>query len=101
MTTATPTPLSMARPTAPLPQLAAEAVVRLELRLSFPAAIVSAVTTYETAAVHAAELAAMAETGKDLPAVDIRSWEFAEDLMSGARATLAAAGRLDLIGGAL
>lgn len=86
--------------TAPLP-LAAEAAMRsLELRLRFPAEIVAAVTVHETASERAAELAAKAATGKDLPALDIRSWEFAEDLMAGARATLAAAGRLDLIGGA-
>jgi hypothetical protein len=98
MTTATPTPLSLARPTAPLPQGVVDAMRSLELRLSFPTAIVAAVTTYETAALHAAELAAKAVTGQGLPALDVRSWEFAEDLMAGARATLAAAGRLDLIG---
>ncbi|MFF4536573.1 hypothetical protein [Streptomyces aureus] len=60
-------------------------------------AIVRAVTVHETAAVHAAELAAKAATGIDLPTLDVRSWEFAEELMAGALATLAAAGMLHLI----
>lgn len=60
-------------------------------------AVVRAVAVYETAAVHAAELATKAATGIDLPTLDVRSWEFAEELMAGSRATLTAAGRLDLI----
>lgn len=36
MTTATPTPLSVSRPTAPLPRLAVDALRRLELALSTP-----------------------------------------------------------------
>jgi hypothetical protein len=62
--------------------------------------VAEALTRYETASLHAAELAAQAASGKDLPAVDVRSWEFAEELMAGARATLAEAGMLHLIGGA-
>jgi hypothetical protein len=62
-----------------------------------PNDIVRAVAVYETASLHAAELAAQSASGKDLPAVDVRSWEFAEELMAGARATLAAAGMLHLI----
>lgn len=62
-------------------------------------AVVDAVAVYETAATHAAELAAKAATGDGLPALDVRSWEFAEDLMAGSRATLAAAGMLHLVGG--
>lgn len=93
-----PTPLSMARPTAPLPRLAVAAMDHLALRLRFPKPVVDAVVQYETAALHAAELAAQSASGISLPAVDVRSWEFAEDLMSGARATLAAAGALSLIG---
>lgn len=98
--TTRPTPLSLARPTAPLPAEAAAAMDHLELRLRFPKPVVDAVVVYETAAVHAAELAAQSASGEGLRAVDVRSWEFAEELMAGARATLAAAGRLDLIGGA-
>lgn len=63
-------------------------------------AVAEAVTRYETAAVHAAELAAKAAAKDGLPAIDVRSWEFAEELMAGARATLAEAGMLHLIGGA-
>ncbi|WP_409469094.1 hypothetical protein [Streptomyces sp. HC307] len=84
--------------TAPLPPAAVEAMHRPELALTVPAEVVAAVTVHESAAVRAAELAAKAATGVDLPALDIRAWEFAEELMAGARATLAAAGRLDLIG---
>lgn len=85
-------------PTAPLPAPAVAALARLELRLTFPKPVVDAVTVYETAALRASELAAKAAAGDGLPALDVRSWEFAEDLMAGAHATLAAAGRLDLIG---
>jgi hypothetical protein len=86
--------------TAPLPAAALDAMDHLELRLRFSKPVVDAVVVYETAAVRAAELAAQSASGIDLPAVDVRSWEFAEDLMAGARAALADAGRLDLIGGA-
>lgn len=99
MSTAIPTPLSLARPTAPLPPAAVAAMDHLDLRLRFPKRVVDAVVVYETAALRAADLAAKSESGVDLPAIDVRSWEFAEELMAGARATLAAAGRLDLIGG--
>jgi hypothetical protein len=61
--------------------------------------VVRAVTVYETAAVHAAELAAKAMMGGDLPALDVRSWEFAEELMAGSLVTLAAAGMLHLVEG--
>ncbi|WP_369167813.1 hypothetical protein AB5J49_08055 [Streptomyces sp. R28] len=61
-------------------------------------AVAEALTVHETAAVRAAELAAKAASGVDLPALDVRAWGFAEELMAGARATLAKAGRLDLIG---
>ena len=54
---------------------------------------------YETAAAHRAQLAALAEADK-LSDLDADSLAHAEDLAAGARATLAAAGRLDLIGGA-
>jgi hypothetical protein len=84
------------RLTAPLPPAAVSAMRSLERRLATPD-VVRAVTVYETAAVHAAELAAKAATGVELPALDVRSWEFAEELMAGSLATLAAAGMLHLV----
>lgn len=83
-------------PTAPLPPLAVTALASLE-RAFLPPDVIRAVTVHETAAVRAAELAAKAAVGADLEALDVRSWQFAEELMAGSRATLAAAGRLDLI----
>ena len=77
----------------PLPQPAVEALARLESR--FP--LVQAATQYETAAVHAAQLAALAESGR-MTDLDADSLAVAEDLMSDARTALAAGGRLDLIG---
>jgi hypothetical protein len=59
--------------------------------------VVEAVTVYETAAVRAAELAAKAMRGADLAALDVRSWEFAEELKAGALATLTAAGLSHLV----
>jgi hypothetical protein len=88
---------SVISPTAPLPTPAVAALARLELRLAFPKPVVDAVTRYESAALHAAELAAKAATGNGLPALDVRSWEFAEELMAGSRATLADAGLLHLV----
>ncbi|WP_435595890.1 hypothetical protein [Streptomyces albogriseolus] len=82
-------------PTAPLPAAALPALARLHA--AFP--VVQAVTVYETAAVHAAQLAALAEADK-LDDLDADSLAHAEDLMAGAAATLASAGRLDLLGGA-
>lgn len=78
--------------TAPLPAAALPALARLHA--AFP--VVQAVTVYETAAVHAVQLAALAEAGP-LSDLDADSLAHAEDLMAGARATLASAGRLDLI----
>jgi len=60
-------------------------------------AVAEALTVHETASVRAAELAAKDAAGVDLPALDVRAWEFAEELMAGARATLSAAGQLHLI----
>jgi hypothetical protein len=87
-----PTSADHAGDTAPLPAAALSALARLHA--AFP--VVQAVTVYETAAEHAAQLAARAETGhmSDLDADDLAH---AEELMAGARATLHAAGRLDLI----
>lgn len=81
--------------TAPLSSAAAEALAALVP--SFP--LVQAVAQYETAAVHAVQLAALAEADK-LSDLDADSLAHAEDLMAGARKTLADAGHLDLIGGA-
>ncbi|WP_265560822.1 hypothetical protein [Streptomyces hygroscopicus] len=89
----------MSTPTAPLPPAAVLALRSLELRLSVPAAVVRAVTEYETAAVHARQLAAVAESG-GMSDLDADSLAVAEDLMAASRATLAQAGRLDLIGAA-
>lgn len=92
MTTATPTDL----PTTPLPSAARAAIRRLELKLTVSPEIVSAVTVYETAAVHAAELASVAVSGR-MSDLDADSLAAAEDLMAGARATLTAAGQLHLV----
>jgi hypothetical protein len=90
-----PTSADHAGDTAPLPAAALPALARLHA--AFP--VVQAVTVYETAAEHAVQLAARAEADK-LDDLDADSLAHAEDLMAGAAATLASAGRLDLIGGA-
>lgn len=61
-------------------------------------AVAEAITVFETASLHAVQLAARAESGgmSDMHADDLAH---AEDLMAGARATLADAGMLHLIGG--
>ncbi|MFF8100128.1 hypothetical protein ACF07S_10190 [Streptomyces sp. NPDC016640] len=82
-------------PTAPLTPAAAELLARLQSE--FP--LIRAVAQYETAALHAVQLAALAEAGK-LTNLDADSLAAAEDIMAAARAVLAKAGRLDLIGGA-
>jgi hypothetical protein len=81
--------------TAPLSPKAAAALARALPH--FP--IVRAVAEYETAAVHAAQLAGLAEAGR-MTDLDARSLADAEDVMAAARTVLAKAGRLDLIGGA-
>jgi hypothetical protein len=85
-------------PAAPLSPAASAALARLE-RTSIAPAVVRAVTEYETAALHAVELSDLAAIG-DLSDLDADSLAHAEDLKLGARAALAKAGRLDLIGGA-
>lgn len=87
----------MSAPTAPLPPAAAEALRSLELRLTVPDVLVRAVTEYELAGLRAGVLAGMAARGP-LSDLDADSLAHAEDLMAGARAVLADAGRLDLIG---
>ncbi|MGW0626459.1 hypothetical protein [Streptomyces sp. NPDC002758] len=83
------------RPTAPLPQPAADAMRRLELALAAPA-VVRAVTRYEVASARTAELSAAMDV-RDLTSAEFDALEFAQDVMRESRATLAAAGRLDLI----
>ncbi|MFE7906464.1 hypothetical protein [Streptomyces albogriseolus] len=90
-----PTSADHAGDIAPLPTAALSALARFHS--AFP--VVQAVTVYETAAVHAVQLAALAEADK-LDDLDADSLAHAEELMAGAAATLASAGRLDLIGGA-
>ncbi|MEV4041476.1 hypothetical protein [Streptomyces sp. NPDC049744] len=81
--------------TAPLPPKATEALGHALPH--FP--LVQAVAEYETAAVHAAQLAGLAESGR-MSDLDARSLADAEADMAAARTVLAEAGRLDLIGGA-
>jgi hypothetical protein len=81
--------------TAPLTPDAADALARAESR--FP--LIRAVAQYETAALHAVQFAALAEAGK-LTDLDADSLAAAEAMKDAARAVLAKAGRLDLIGGA-
>lgn len=85
----------MSARTAPLPSAAVEAMAALTPQ--FP--LVQAAAEYETAAVHAAQLAGLAESGR-MTDLDADSLAAAEDVMAAARTVLAAAGRLDLIGGA-
>jgi hypothetical protein len=61
--------------------------------------VADAITAYETAARRAARLAARAESG-GMSDLDADSLAHAEELMAGARATLADAGMLHLVGGA-
>lgn len=65
--------------------------------------VTAAITTYRKAALRVAalgELADLAEAGIELSDMHADDLDHAEALMAGARATLADAGRLDLIGGA-
>jgi hypothetical protein len=89
----------MSTPTAPLSPAAAAAVRSLELALTIPVEIVQAVTRYEVASARAAQLSAVAASG-EMTDLDADSLAHAEDVAAGARAALAKAGRLDLIGGA-
>ncbi len=81
-------------PTAPVPAAVTKAADRLAAH--FP--LIQAVTRHETAAVHAAQLAARAQADGTLSDLDADDLAHAEDLMAGAQAVLATAGRLDLIG---
>ncbi|MFL6096012.1 MAG: hypothetical protein ACJ71Y_11240 [Blastococcus sp.] len=71
--------------------------------VSLPADVAAAVVTYQKAALRVAalsDLADLAEAGIELSDMHADDLAHAEDLMAGARAALAKAGRLDLIGGA-
>jgi hypothetical protein len=81
--------------TEPLSSAGLAAMRRLELAFApaIPLAVVRAVTQYETAAVHARDLAAVAATGR-MSDLDADSLATAEDLMAAAKETLADADRL-------
>jgi hypothetical protein len=85
-------------PTAPLPPAAAEALARLERRLTTPD-VGKAAARYKVASAAIATVSQVMSV-RDLTAVEASDFEFVQDVMLDARATLAAAGRLDLIGGA-
>lgn len=87
----------MSTPTAPLPRAAAVALRSLDLRLQVPGPVADAVLSYRSAAVRAALLADLAGAGFALSDLESDDLAHAEDLMAGARATLAAAGQLHLI----
>jgi hypothetical protein len=99
MTTATPTPLSLSRPSAPLPSAALVAARLLDLRQCFPKPVVDAVAVYEAAGLRATELAARAVSveGPPLSDLDADDLVHAEDLMAGARAVLADVGFLHVV----
>ena len=86
------------RTTAPLPPAAETALANLE-RAFLPLPLIRAVTRYEVASARTAELSAAMDL-RDLTPAEFDSLDFAQDTMRETRATLAAAGRLDLIGGA-
>lgn len=82
-------------PTAPLTPTAAAAIRSLDLALTVPVDVVRAVTRYEIASARYAELCAM--DARTMSGADFDSLALAQDTIADARATLAAAGRLDLI----
>jgi hypothetical protein len=67
----------------------------LQLRLA-PTHVVRAVTVYSTASARTAELSAVAGR-RELTVSEADYLEHAQDMLAGARATLAEAGRLDLV----
>lgn len=85
------------RPTAPLPQAASVAIGRLGVRLALPGPVADAVLSYRSAAARAALLMDLAGAEYALSALDWDDLAHAEDLMAGAKATLAAAGMLHLV----
>lgn len=92
--TPTPTPLMLSRPTAPLPQSAADAVARLE-RAFLPLDIVRAVTVYEIASARYDEL--VARPASELSPAEFDAVGDAQQTIAEAFGVLAGAGRLDLI----
>lgn len=89
----------MSTPTAPLPRPAVEALARLEAA-GLPVGPTTMAIQHGMATAHALQLAALAEATGTLSDLDADDLAHAEDLKFGVRATLAAAGRLDLVGGA-
>lgn len=92
-----PSALPGARLTAPLPAAAVAVVDRLELVLFAPE-VLPAVAHYNIASFRTAQLANWLYR-YELSDVDWESLEFWQDVMRQSRDVLAAAGRLDLIGG--
>ncbi|MEV4784043.1 hypothetical protein AB0K53_01065 [Streptomyces tuirus] len=84
--------------TAPLPPAAAAALARLELRMFAPE-VLPAVARYQVGSLRTAQLSDWLYR-YGLSDADFESLEFWQDAMREARATLADAGRLDLIDGA-
>ncbi|MDQ0758733.1 hypothetical protein [Streptomyces canus] len=96
-TTTAPLSPAASAATEPLSDFAAKLVDRLDLRLNAPE-VLPAVARYEVGAFRTAHLSArLFRYG--LSDADFGSLEFWQDVMREARATLADAGRLDLIGG--
>jgi hypothetical protein len=85
----------MSASTAPLPPAATDALRSLDLRLTTPD-VQRAVARYEVASAAIAKVSQVMAV-RDLTDVEASDFEFVQDVMSAARATLAAAGRLDLI----
>lgn len=85
------------RPTAPLSAEASAALAKLE-RAFLPLDLVRAVTRYEVASARTAELSHLMDS-RDLSGAEFNALFDAQTAMAGARAALAAAGRLDLVGG--
>lgn len=83
-------------PAAPLPPAARQALARLELRINYPTDLYRAITRHQVASERTAHLSAWMDR-RDLTPAEFTSFEWAQDVMRGSRAELAAAGRLDLI----
>ena len=81
-------------------QSAAWEIIWLQGQIREYKAELSAATGYVTASARAAQLNKRIDDGVKLSALEWDDLAHAEDLMAGARAVLASAGRLDLIGGA-
>lgn len=91
-----PTPLSVSRPSAPLPQPAVEALDRLERAfLPVPLDVVRAVARYEVATARFDEL--MARPASELSPAEVDAFGEAQQTIVDALGVLAEARRLDLI----